>query len=41
MMWRSDVDTWWWGLPVKVQAGMLVASMLPWCWLWMELWGRL
>lgn len=30
---RERVDTWWWGLPVEVQAGAVVVAMLPWWWL--------
>ena len=42
MMMRQSADAWWWGLPVRVQAGMLAASLAPWLWLGIELvrWGR-
>jgi hypothetical protein len=41
-MMRIELESWWWGLPVKVQAGMLAGALAPWCWLGVELmrWGR-
>lgn len=40
-MMRQSADAWWWGLPVRVQAGMLAGALVPWCWLGVELvrWG--
>ncbi len=40
-MGRQSADAWWWGLPVRVQAGMLAGALVPWCWLGVELvrWG--
>lgn len=40
-MMRERLDSWFWGLPSEVMAGIVTASLAPWFWLGVNLWGRL